>query len=146
MSISKLLWRTSCVLLIFLGSLSNSAHGQTISDHDNSVVATQSADSLLDAGGQLVFTIDAQGVVHDGAGSNIGHFDAQGLAYDLNGDQIGDVDGNGHVHDMNSDLLGKINGNNTVTDINDDLLANYSNMAQNYVAWFLFFNNSGIDF
>jgi hypothetical protein len=146
MSISKLLWRTSCVLLIFLGSLSNSAHGQTISDHDNSVVATQSADSLLDAGGQLVFTIDAQGIVRDGAAEVVGNIDAQGNVYDGNNDKIGELAGNGQVTDMNGAALGQVNDNGTVTDANNDLLGLFSNLADHVVAWYQFFHSSGLGF
>lgn len=135
-------------LFLFTGIIACqfSASAQDILDANNDLLATQSGDSLFDSNQQLLFTIDSQGNVKDAAGQAAGSFDGQGKVYDINNDQIGELKNNGKVYDSNGDQLGQINNNGSITDMNSFSFATFSGVADDKLAWFLFFNDSGIGF
>ncbi len=139
-------WRRYALLLLISLTPFFSAQAQNITDSNNAILATQSGDSLLDTGGEIMFFLDASGTVHNPDGSVAGNFDSQNNIFDVNGAKVGELAGNGKVRDLNDDLLGQINSNGTVTDANGDLMANYSNVSEQALAWFQFFGSSLLGF
>ena len=115
--------------------------------------------TIIDANGDNIASIDSSGVIKDMQGMVIGEFTSNGDVKDMTGVVIGEINGSnikdgngallatvntqGEIHDMNSTLTGSVQFGVMMVDVNNHVLLRTDAVMSDlwFAAYYLFFNN-----